>query len=170
MELFEAIRTRRSVRKFTDQAVSRAQIETLLASAMQAPSARNQQAWRFIVLTEKTSLQAIQEFHPASTMLSSASAALVICADLEAEKNGGAYWLQDCSAANQNILLAAHGMGLGAVWLGIYPREPRINGLKMLLDLPETVIPMAVVAIGYPAETKPAEKRYDPSKVHWEHW
>jgi len=131
MEILEAIKTRRSIRKFTDKKVSKEDINTLkvskedintlLEAAMQAPSAGNQQPWEFIVIDDRKILDVIPDFHPYSKMLKESPIAILVCGKIDATKYCG-YWVQDCSAATQNILLAAHGVGLGAVWLGIYPK------------------------------------------------
>jgi len=102
-------------------------------------------------------------------MLREASVAILVCGDLSEEKHGG-YWIQDCSAATQNILIAAHAKGLGAVWLGIYPRKERIDGMRKLLGIPEHVVPLSLISIGYPAEQKPPANRYNAFKIHNNHW
>ncbi len=169
MELMEAILTRRSIRKFKKEAISKELIEKLLRAAMAAPSAGNRQPWHFIVLTEHVVMDKIPEFHPHSKMLTQAAAAIVVCWDKNSELAEG-YGIQDASAATENILLAAHASGLGAVWLGIFPREHRVESLKKLLGLPDHIMPLGVVALGYPAEEKPPEDRFDPAKIHFEKW
>jgi nitroreductase len=136
---------------------------------MAAPSAGNQQPWHFIVIEERSLLDEIPLFHPYSTMLKGAPLAVLVCGDLGMEKHKG-YWVQDCSAATQNLLLAAHAKGLGAVWLGVYPLEERIAGVRELLGLPENVVPFAIVALGHPAEQKPPGERYDASRVRRNRW
>ena len=165
MDVFAAIHGRRSIRRYTDQPIPEDVIEELLRAAMAAPSAGNQQPWQFVVIDDRETLNAIPRFHPYSAMLKEAPLAIAICGDLREERYEG-YWVQDCSAATQNLLLAAHGKGLGAVWLGIHPIEERVTGTRELLGLPAETIPLAVVAIGYPAEQKGAEDRYSPSRVH----
>lgn len=169
MDALEAILTRRSIRQFTDQAVSEAVVEDLLRAAMSAPSAGNQQPWQFVVITDRQILDAIPNIHPYSAMLKQAPLAILVCGDEELETHKG-YWVQDCSAATQNLLLAAHARGLGAVWLGIYPRMERVTGLRKLLGLPEHVIPLALVAIGHPAEHLPPAERYNAVRVHRNRW
>ena len=169
MDALEAILTRRSIRQFTDQAVSEAVIEDLLRAAMSAPSAGNQQPWQFVVITDRQILDTIPSIHPYSAMLRQAPLAILVCGDEHLETHKG-YWVQDCSAATQNLLLAAHARGLGAVWLGIYPRMDRVTGLRKLLGLPEHVIPLALVAIGHPAEHLPPADRYDATRVHRNRW
>jgi nitroreductase len=138
---------------------------------MCAPSAGNERPWHFIVITERSLLNSITEFHEHAQMLKQAPAAIIICADLTADRYPGAnYWVQDCSAATENILLTATEKGLGSCWLGIYPIEKRIKGLTGLLGLPENVVPVSAIALGYPAETKNTGSRYDGSRVHRNHW
>ncbi|HUU78117.1 MAG TPA: nitroreductase family protein [candidate division Zixibacteria bacterium] len=169
MELMDAILTRRSIRKFTKGLVSEDDIKILLEAAMQAPSAGNQQPWHFIVINERKILDAIPKFHEYSKMLKQAPVAILICAEVKAEKYCG-YWVQDCSAATQNILLAAHNKGLGAVWLGIYPMQDRIEGIKKLLNLPAEIYPLSLIAIGYPAEQKEPVNRFDSKKIRYNSW
>ena len=169
METMEAITSRRSIRQYTDDEVSKEIIEELLVAAMSAPSAGNQQPWHFIIIKDPKILNAIPKFHPYSQMLKDTPVAIMVCGDMELEKHRG-YWVQDCSAATQNILLAAHSIGLGAVWLGIYPGEERVSESQQLLGLPKNVIPLSLISIGYPAEEKQQANRYNSSRVHYEHW
>jgi nitroreductase len=170
METLKAILTRRCIREYTTQAVPEELVQELLAAAMQAPSAGNQKPWHFILVTEREQLIALAGVLPFGQSLKTAPIGIVVCADLEHEKHRG-YWVQDCSAATQNLLLAAHARGLGAVWLGVYPREERVASLKKVLGLPEQVVPLSVVSLGYPA-TKPEkpEGRYDESRLHYDRW
>lgn len=160
---------RRSIRKYTDQPVSRSQLEDLLRAAMAAPTANNQQDWEFVIIDDRKLLNKIPSFHPYSKMLNQAPAAIAVCADLDQEASAG-YWVQDCAAATQNILLQARHMGLGTCWLGIYPREERVEGLKELLGLPARVMPLALIAVGYPAEEKGPSNRFNPDKIHINKW
>ena len=169
MDTLEAIFTRRSIRVYTSQPVPEDMIEQLLRAAMQAPSAGNQQAWQFVVVTSHALLNALAEVLPYGKMLTSAPLGIIVCGDLDIEKSKG-YWVQDCSAATQNVLLAAHDLGLGAVWLGVYPREQRVQDVRNVLGIPENVIPLCAIAIGYPAEVKPRTDRYDPERVHTNRW
>ncbi|MFU8891933.1 MAG: nitroreductase family protein [Anaerosomatales bacterium] len=169
MDALEAIMTRRSIRRFTGEPVTEEQIETVLRAAQAAPSANNQQPWRFIVLTERDTLVAAAATSPYARMLADAAFGIVVCGDTADLKSPG-MWQQDCSAAVENALLAAHATGLGGVWLGYYPKMDRVELLKELLGIPEGVEPLAVLAIGHPAETKPPSDRYAPSFVHRERW
>jgi nitroreductase len=167
--IMDAILTRRSIRHYTAQPVAEELITGFLKAAMAAPSAGNEQPWEFVVLTERTILDRIPSFHPYAAMLKEAPAAILVCGDLAREKHEG-YWVQDCSAATENILIAVKEKGLGAVWLGIYPREERVRGLRQLLSIPETIVPFALVAIGYPAEKKEPADRFDASRLHYNSW
>ncbi|MGI6130055.1 MAG: nitroreductase family protein [bacterium] len=169
MDALQVILSRRSIRKYTDQSVSAEIIDQLLKAAMSAPSAHNQQPWRFVVIRERTLLDEVPKFHPYAQMLKSAPVAILVCGD-EKALSAPNYWPQDCAAAMQNILLAAHALNLGAVWLGVYPRKSRVEALRELLNIPPYVTPFALVALGYPAEEKPPANRYDPSHVHYDRW
>lgn len=165
----DAIFERRSVRKFKDQPVEEDKIKTLLRAAMAAPSAGNQQAWEFIVLRDKEAMKKIMEINPYAGGLKEAPVAIVVCGNEDAERAKG-FWVQDCSAATQNILLEAHQLGLGAVWIGTYPIDERVESAQTLLRLPRAVKPLSIIALGYPSEVKPPEDRYDESKVHYDKW
>lgn len=169
MDAMEAILTRRSIRKYTKQEVPDSIIREVLEAAMCAPSAGNQQPWHFVVIRDRRILDEIPKVHPHSQMVKEAPVAILVCGDLSLEKRKG-FWVQDCSAATENLLLAAHAKGLGAVWLGVYPREDRVDGIRKLLDIPEHVIPFSLVPIGYPAEKSFKVNRYDASRVHYDRW
>ncbi len=169
MEALEAIFTRRSVRKFSEREVESEKTENLLRAAMQAPSAHNKQPWHFIIINDRRLLNQIADFHPYAKMLYEAPQAIAVCGDLGLENNDR-YLALNCAAATQNILLAAHSQGLGAVWIAVYPREERIKKIKLLLDLPLHIIPISLVAIGYPAHKKAAEDRFDAKKIHVNRW
>lgn len=164
--MLEAVRKRRSIRKYTGEPVTRDQIETLLRSAMQAPSARNLQPWEFTVITCRDTLAGIPRVHPYASMVPSAGAAVLVAGNSAVQPEPG-YLAQDCSAAVMNILLEAANIGLGAVWLGVYPREERIQGIRELLSLPADILPIALVSIGVPGEEKTFQDRYDPSRIRW---
>jgi len=162
---------RRSIRAYAPGDVSEAVVTQLLQAAMAAPSAGAKDPWRFVVIWEPATLAAIAAALPFGKMLSTASLGIVVCGDLEAAHDGQlSYLLQDCAAATENLLLAAHALGLGACWLGVHPREDRVWKLGELLSLPASVIPMACVAIGHPGETKAPRTRFNPACVHREKW
>ncbi|WP_390890394.1 nitroreductase family protein [Geoalkalibacter halelectricus] len=160
---------RRSIRKYTPELVSDEDIEELLRAAMAAPSAGNAQPWHFVVLTERRLLDAIADFHPYAAMARQAPAAILFCGDPSLERYPG-FWVQDLSAAVENVLIAAQGKGLGAVWVGVYPAEERVEKMRELLAIPAGIIPFALVPFGHPAETKPPAERFDPSRVHRNGW
>jgi nitroreductase len=169
MEAFDAIFGRRSVRSFTDQPVDDALVTRLLQAAMSAPSAGNEQPWHFLVITDRELLDAVPDFHPYAEMLHEAPLAILVCGDERLEHFKG-FWVQDCAAATENLLLAAHASGLGAVWLGIHPVPERETGLRRLFGIPEDVTPFALVALGHPAETPEPADRYDESRVRRDRW
>ena len=169
MDALEAIMTRRSIRHFTSQPVSEGLLEKILRGAMAAPSARNEQSWQFVVIDDRQLLEAIPRYHQFSEMLHEAPLAIAVCGDVR-NKTHEEYWQQNCAAATQTLLLTAHALGLGGVWLGIYPKEERVAPTRQLLKLPAGIIPMCIVALGYPAEVKEPANRYDPAKVHRNGW
>ncbi|MBA7525590.1 5,6-dimethylbenzimidazole synthase [subsurface metagenome] len=168
MDAVEAILTRRSIRKYTKQPVSEEVLKELLEAAMYAPSASNQQPWCFVVINDRKILDEIPKYHPYAQMLKEAPVAILVCCHSDLQSGG--YGVQDCSAATQNILLAAHAKGLGAVWLGVYSTEQRVIAIKKLLNLPENITPISLISIGYPAEQKPRPDRYQADRVHYNQW
>lgn len=166
MEIFEAINTRRSIRKYEDKPVADELIRTALAAAMMAPSAGNAQPWQFVVVNEREKLDATANLHPYLTMAAKAPAGILVCADKSLEKYPG-YWVQDCSAAMQNLLLALHGQGLGAVWTGIHPMEDRIKAFKAAFNLPEQVEPLGFVILGWPAQEPTSKSRFQEDRIHY---
>ena len=169
MYLFTALHTRRSVRAYTDQAVSSQEIHTLLDAAMIAPSAGNAQPWRFVVIDDPELLKKVPALNQYAGMAPQAPVSILICGDPGAEKHKG-FWVQDCSAAIQNMLLAATGLGLGTVWTGIYPVEERVKGFRELVGLPEDIIPLGLVVIGRPAKEMERISRFDAAKVYHNTW
>jgi nitroreductase len=169
MDTLTAIHTRRSIRRYLDKPISEELVEKLLATAMQSPSARNQQPWQFVVIDDRALLAEIPTFMPNAAMAAKAPLAILVCGDLELEKSEG-YWVVDCAAATENMLLAAHALGLGACWCGVYPREHRMEGLRQRIGLPKNVIAHSLVVIGHPAEQVGAEDRYRADRVHRNRW
>ncbi len=172
MDAMDAIMGRRSIRAFTYDDVPDETVDLLLRAAMAAPSACNQQPWEFIVVRDKGVLGTVPSLQPFSSMLPHAALGIFVCANTTrlAHPKCAPYWVQDCSAATQNILLAAHAIGLGAVWLGAYPSEDVCNGISRLLSLPAGITPFAMIAVGVPAEQKAPSTRYDPARVHIATW
>lgn len=168
----EDIMTRTSVRAYSDKEVESEKVDTLLRAAMAAPTAGNKQPWRFVVINDKAILDSISENFHTMTMAKDASVAVIMCGDVTAtfDGDGRDYWIQDVSAASENLLLAAHAMGLGAVWCGIYPQMSRVEHFSKMLSLPQEVIPMACICIGYPlGETTPKDK-WKPEYIHYNSW
>jgi len=169
MNTIEAIMTRRSVRNYTARSVDEEVVNKLLAAAMHAPSAGNQQPWCFIVVDDPVMLKEVPSFSPYAAMCARAPLGILVCADLALEKHQG-LWVQDCSAATENLLLAAHELGLGAVWTAVYPREERMLGFRALLNLPDQVMPFSFVVLGYPDKVPPRQDRLKPDRIHRNGW
>jgi nitroreductase len=169
VETIEAIMTRRSIRKFTAQPLAPELVETLLKAAMQAPSAGNQQPWHFVVLDDRDVLDRVPTANPNAAMAAHAPLAILVCGDTRLEMHPG-YWIEDCSAALENLLLAAHALGLGAVWTGITPRVERVTAFKEMFGLPAEVEPLGLVVLGYPAQAVPPASRFKPERVHRNAW
>jgi nitroreductase len=170
MDTLQAIQTRRSIRKFKEQAVPEELIQKLLEAAMLAPSARNQQPWHFVVIDDRSILDRVGDINPNAHMAKVAPLGILVCGDERLEKSPG-YWVVDCAAAVENILLAAHALGLGAVWTGVYPREERMKGLAELIGLPGNVIAHSLVVVGYPGEQpSPATDRFHPDRIRRNRW
>ena len=163
--------TRRSIRKYEDREVPEDLIQDLLEAAMAAPSAVAKDPWHFIVLKQRTVLDQVADVLPSGQMLRQATAAFIVCGDItKANLEHESYMLQDLSAATENILLAANVLGLGTCWLGVHPRPERMEGITKLFDLPEHIIPMCGIAIGWPKDLPPARTRFNPDRVHREQW
>lgn len=169
MDAIEALLTRRAVREYTPEPVTGTEIETMLKAAMHAPSACNQQPWHFVVITGREGLDAIAGVHPYAQMVKQAPLAVVVCGDLTLETCPG-NWAIDCSAAMENLLLAAHAIGLGGVWVGIYPNEERARDFRKVLKLPSFAMPLALAALGHPAGPLPVVNRFNPERIHRETW
>lgn len=166
MELMDAIRTRRSIRKFEDKPITDDMIHQMLDAAMMAPSAGNAQPWRFVVINDRQVLDSMVDLHPYIKMVAQAQLGIIVCADLSLEKYPG-YWVQDCSAAMQNMLLAAHDLGIGCVWTGVYPMEDRVSAFKKMFNMPDNVIPLGFVPMGWPAQAPKSESRFKEDRIHY---
>ena len=171
-DVIENIMTRTSIRQYTGEAIGRDTLKTLVKAGMAAPTAVNAQPWAFVVVTDRAVLDSLDAVHPYAH-LKKAGAAIVVCGDMEKALEGDnqAYWIQDCSAASENILLAAHAYGLGAVWCGVYPNPERIPSVKQVLGLPDSVMPLNVITIGHPEnpDHQPKDK-WNPESGHYNHW
>lgn len=166
-ELISTIFARRSIRKYIAKPVSEKDIKTMLKAAMAAPSSSNRKPWHFVVVTDRQILDNLARVHPYGKMLFEAPLCIAVCGDKTISSSS---WIQDCSASTENLLLAAVALGLGAVWLGVHPREDRVGPIRKVLNIPETVIPLNLISIGYPAEEKKPRTQYDQLRVHHEQW
>jgi len=170
------IMSRKSVRSYSDRKVTDEQIMTLLKAAMAAPSGRNVQPWRFVVLTDKNVMRGLSESLPYAKMLANAQLAIVVCGDTtyRNRKTGeivpNNLWVDDCSAATENLLLAAESMGLGAVWTAAYPYPERYDAVRAALGLPDNIMPLCVVPIGYPAGDEKPKDKFKPENIHFNKW
>ena len=178
----DVIMTRTSIRHFTGEPVAKEQLETLLKAGMAAPTAMNSQPWRFVVLTDKDRIVELLGGGPRSGMFTEAGAVIVVCGettmlrkpfgqpDAPAVEMENIFWYEDCSAATENILLAAKALGLGAVWTAGYPATERIAPLAAALGLPENVVPLSIIPVGIPAEDPAPKDKWNPDNIHWDNW
>jgi len=169
MNTLDAIRTRQSIRKFQSAEVPREKIDHLLKAASCAPSAGNSQPWHFVVMTDKGVLAKAAKINPFADMASGAPLAILVCADMKLERFPG-NWMLDCSNAAMNILLAAHDMGLGAVWTGVYPNEETMRAFRQLIGAPEDIAPHSFLILGTPDETPEAHARHLEGRIHADRW
>jgi nitroreductase len=166
--IIDILLSRRSIRQFTSEPIDDETLTLLLKAAMSAPTACNSQPWEYIVITQKEVLDRIRDKLLFARY--NAPAAIVVCGNLSIANNSAArdHWVQDCSAATENILIAAAGMGLGAVWIGVYPYPSKTKPLAEVLGIPEHVTPLSMVFVGHPAETKEPRTQYDEHRVYWQ--
>jgi len=164
--MLSAIKKRRSIRRYTDQPVTDEQIRQLLEAAMAAPSADNIQPWEFVVVRDSALKRELARTHPWSDMAADAAVVFVVCANERASH----HWVEDASAATENLLLAATALGLGAVWVAVYPDASREAYVRRVLGIPEEMRVLCLVPVGHPAESKPPRTKYKESKVHYERW
>jgi nitroreductase len=161
------ILARRSIRSYTSEEVRDEDLTRLLEAGMAAPSANNEKPWHFVVVKDRTTLGRLAEAHPYGKMLAGAGAAIAVCGDAETAPIS---WIQDCSAATENILIAAAALELGAVWLGCHPREERVNAIRGILGIPDSLGVLSLISIGHPAEAKEPRTQYDEARVHRDCW
>lgn len=147
-------------------------VDIMLKAAMAAPSAVNKQPWAFIVIDDRDVLNKLAEVLPYAKMTAEAPMAIVVCGDLAKSLNGefGKYWMLDCSAASENLLLAAEALELGAVWTAIYPEEQRIENVRKVLSLPEHIVPFNLIPIGYPQRNEEAKDKFKQENIHYNQW
>lgn len=165
MEAIEAILTRRSVREFAAEPVPAEKIETLLRAAMQAPTAHNSQGWEFALVTDQVALARLSEMSQYSGMIGKASAAIIPCARADNK-----YGIAELGAAAENVLLAAHALGLAAVWVAVYPDEGRISAVRAALAIPAEIVPLCAIPVGMPAARQQPQDRFDKGKIHENRW
>jgi len=170
-ETLKTIFSRKSVSQYTDKKIDPANLELLVRAGMAGPSGGDTRSWRFIVITGKAMLENISEALKYGKMIKNAAAAIIVCSEIgKSEFDGEQYYMLDCSAAAENILLAAESLGIGSRWISIQPSKERINNIIQLFDLPEGIIPIAAISLGHPAlDLKPKDK-FDSTNVHWEEW
>lgn len=166
-DFLELVQSRRSIRDYTDQDVTDEQVEAMLKAAMAAPSVEDLRPWHFVVVRKRKRLDQLAKAHKYAYVLEKAPMAIVVCGDQEISKR---HWVGDSGAATQNLLLAATAVGLGGMWIGLYPNKKRQKYVRELLDIPERMGVLCVVALGYPAKKKKALSRYDAERVHQESW
>ena len=164
------IMTRTSIRQYTDEPVSKVCIETMLRAGMAAPTAVNRQPWHFVVVTNRDKLNALATANRGTAMAAKAPLAIVVCGDMQKtlQGTGQGFWVQDCSAATENILLAANALGLGAVWTGLYPNEERAKAVRDVLKAPETIVPLCTIVIGHPAERPQPKDKWKSENVSYD--
>jgi len=167
METLNAIFTRRSIRKYKNTPVEHEKLLQILQAGTAAPSARNRQPWHFITVQTQEGRNKIMSAHPYSMMLKTAPCAIIVCADTDISQD---YFQQDCAATIQNMLVSATDLGLGSVWLGVYPSKERADAISIAFNLPQNIIPIGIVVLGYGDEQKGRENRFNPAKVHTEVW
>jgi nitroreductase len=165
----DAVAMRLHVRKYTNQALGKESVRALLEAAMAAHSEGDQRPWHFVVIEDLATRTRIAEAHPGAHIVVQAPDVIVVCGDPTLQKHPG-FWMQDCAAATENILIKAQAMGLGAMWFGIFPVEGRVQSIRKILDLPSSVIPFSLTTVGYPAEHNGWKCQYDPSRVHFDRW
>ena len=171
--VLENIFSRKSVRSFTDQPVSRGQLDTLVRAAMAAPTGRDMRPWKFIIVDDRKVMDSLAVQLPYAKMLKEATAAILVCGDLSVTDDKGnpsGNWTFDCSAATENLLLAAESMGLGAVWTGVHPYDDRIALVKLAFHLPEYIIPLNMIPIGYPKGNPKPKDKYTTDNIHYNGW
>jgi nitroreductase len=171
-DALSVIHSRKSVRHYTGKAVRKGQLDTLLRAGMAAPTARDKRPWEYIVVRDQQLLHQLSEDIPYGKMLDKAGAAICVCADMNVALGGfdKTYWIMDCSAATENILLAAEAIGLGAVWVAVSPQPVRVANVRETLELPPHVMPLNLISIGWPKGIEQPKNKWDPSNIHYEKW
>ena len=166
------IMTRCSVRSYLDKPVEDEKITVMLKAAMAAPTAVNRQPWAFVVIRKQEVKTKLAEKLRSAAMVEKAPLAVLVCGDLNKrlKGDGADFWIQDVSAATENLLLAAHAQGLGAVWCGVFPVEERVKDVRSILELPDHIVPVALVSIGYPDGPQTPKDKWNESLIHYDKW
>jgi nitroreductase len=171
-DTLKTIFSRKSVRSYKNDPVSKEKLEMLIKAGMAAPTAVDKRPWEFIVVTDRKILQELTDALPFAKMASSAAAAIIVGCDVRKQWGGmdSDYWIMDCSAATENILLAAESMGLGAVWTAVYPEDSRIRAVRQILGMPSHIVPLNLIPLGVPSVREKPKDKYDPKQIHWNKW
>ncbi|MCX5687121.1 MAG: nitroreductase family protein [Candidatus Omnitrophica bacterium] len=168
----KVIYSRKSVRHYIDRKATKEDLLTLVKAGMAAPTAVDRRPWAFVIVTDKAKLEELEAGLPYAKMLTKSGAGIIVCGVMEKALpgEGKEFWIQDCSAATENILLAAESIGLGAVWTGAYPSKERMDYIRKVLGMPENIVPLNVIPVGYPVGDEKPKDKFDPVNVHWEKW
>lgn len=169
MDNYELLISRRSIRQFTEEIPSKEVVVKCIKAAMYAPSARNQQPWQFMIIDDRNVMDKLSEVSENLRLIKKLPLIIGVFADSNFDKTPN-YWVQDCAAATQNILLAAHALEMGSVWMGVYPREDRYIAVKQVLNLPENITPFSFIGIGYPIEKPIYPERFHPERIKYNKW
>jgi nitroreductase len=171
-DTLKTIFSRKSVRTFKSETVPKEKLELLIRAGMAAPTAVDKRPWEFIVVTDRTVLKQLADALPFAKMADKGAAAIIVGGDVRKQWGGmdSDYWIMDCSAATENILLAAESMGLGAVWTAVYPEESRIRTVRQILGIPSHIVPLNLIPLGVPAGREKPKDKYNPAQIHWNKW
>lgn len=171
-DTIKTIMNRKSVRAYKEGPVSKEQLEVIVKAGMAAPTAVDKRPWEFIVVTDKAMLKKLSDVLPYAKMVEKAGAAIIVAGDIDRQMGGreADFWVVDCSAATENILLAIESLGLGAVWTAVYPDKERIEAVRKLLKIPSTVVPLNVIPVGIPTGAEKPKDKWNPKQLHWNGW
>jgi len=171
-DTLKTIFSRKSVRSFHNGPVSREKLDMLVRAGMAAPTAVDKRPWEFVVVTDRAVLKQLADALPHAKMTDKAAAAIIVAGDVRKQWGGmdSDYWIMDCSAATQNILLAAESMGLGGVWTAVYPEDSRIRSVRQILGIPPHIVPLNVIPVGVPTGREKPKDKYNPAQIHWNKW